>query len=97
MEFAYDGGGLAKGSDITLYVDGNQAATGRLDHTIPIGFSADETTDIDKDTGSRVVPDYDHGSHFTGRVNWVAIETGDDDHTHLLSTEQQLQYRLAQH
>jgi hypothetical protein len=30
-------------------------------------------------------------------VNWVAIETGDDDHTHLLSTEQQLQYHLAQH
>jgi len=97
VEFAYDGGGLGKGADITLYVDGNQVATGRLDHTIPIGFSADETTDVGKDTGSRVVPDYDHGSRFTGQVNWVAIETGDDDHTHLLSAEQQLAYHLAQH
>jgi arylsulfatase len=97
MEFAYDGGGLAKGATIALYLDGAQVAEGRLEHTIPIGFSADETTDVGKDTGSRVVPDYDNGSRFTGQVNWVAIETGDDDHTHLLSTAQQLQYHLAQH
>jgi arylsulfatase len=97
VEFAYDGGGLAKGADITLYVDGNPAATGRLDHTIPIGFSADETTDVGKDTGSRVVPDYEQGSHFTGQVNWVAIETGDDDQNHLITAEQQLAYHLAQH
>jgi arylsulfatase len=97
MEFAYDGGGLAKGADITLHVDGNQVAEGRLEHTIPVGFSADETTDVGKDTGSRVVPDYDPGSRFTGDVNWVAIETGDDDQTHLLSLDQQLQYHLAQH
>src|SRR4051812_14178716 len=37
-EFAYDGGGLAKGATITLYVDGNEVGEGRLDATIPIGF-----------------------------------------------------------
>jgi hypothetical protein len=37
-----------------------------LDATIPIGFSADETTDVGNDTGSRVVPDYEDGSTFTG-------------------------------
>ena len=26
MEFAYDGGGLAKGGDVTLYVDGDASA-----------------------------------------------------------------------
>jgi arylsulfatase len=97
MEFAYDGGGLAKGAAITLLIDGNKVGEGHLDATIPIGFSADETTDIGKDTGSRVVPDYDYGSTFTGRVNWVAIETGEDDHTHLITPEQQLAFHLAQH
>jgi arylsulfatase len=97
MEFAYDGGGLAKGAAITLFVDGNKVGDGRLDATIPIGFSADETTDVGKDTGSRVVPDYDYGSIFTGRVNWVTIETGDDDQAHLITPEQQLTFHLAQH
>lgn len=83
MEFAYDGGGLAKGATISLFVDGKKVGEGRLDATIPIGFSADETTDVGKDTGSRVVPDYDYGATFTGKVNWVAIETGEDDNSHL--------------
>ena len=26
MEFAYDGGGLAKGGDVTLYYDGTRSA-----------------------------------------------------------------------
>jgi arylsulfatase len=97
MEFAYDGGGLAKGAAIPLFVDGNKVGDGRLDATIPIGFSADETTDVGKDTGSRVVPDYGYGSIFSGRVNWVTIETGDDDHTHLITLEQQFAFHLAQH
>ena len=31
MEFAYDGGGLAKGGDVTLYVDGNKVGEGRVE------------------------------------------------------------------
>jgi hypothetical protein len=96
-EFAYDGGGLAKGATITLFVDGSQVGEGCLDATIPIGFSADETTDVGKDTGSRVVPDYGYGSAFTGQINWIAIETGDDDHSHLITPEQQFAYHLTQH
>jgi hypothetical protein len=96
-KFAYDGGGLAKGATISLFVDGKKVGEGRLDATIPIGFSADETTDVGKDTGSRVVPDYDYGATFTGKVNWVAIETGEDDNSHLITPEQQLAFHLAQH
>jgi arylsulfatase len=97
VEFAYDGGGLAKGATITLYIDGNQVGHGRLDATIPMGFSADETTDVGRDSGSRVVPDYDYGSTFSGDINWISIETGDDDHSHLITPEQQMTYHLAQH
>jgi arylsulfatase A-like enzyme len=97
MESAYDGGGLGKGATITLYVDGNQVAQGHLDATIMIAFSADETTDVGRDTGSPVVPDYPAGFSFTGTVNWVLIETGDDDHSHLINPEQQMLLHLAQH
>jgi arylsulfatase len=97
MEFAYDGGGLGKGANIALYVDGAKVGEGHLEATIPIGFSADETTDVGKDTGSRVVPDYGYGSTFTGKVHWVTIETGGEDESHLITPEQQFAFHLAQH
>jgi hypothetical protein len=97
MEFAYDGGGLGKGANITLYVDGAKVGEGHLKATIPIGFSADETTDVGKDTGSRVVPDYGYGSTFTGKVHWVTIVTGGEDESHLITPEQQFAFHLAQH
>ena len=53
MEFAYDGGGLAKGGTATLYIDGEQVGEGRIGATIPMIFSADETTDVGSDTGTR--------------------------------------------
>src|SRR6201987_51157 len=45
MEFAYDGGGLAKGGDVTLYYDGQPAGKGRVEMTQPMAFSADEACD----------------------------------------------------
>ena len=35
MEFAYDGGGLAKGGLVTLYVDGDKVGEGRVEGTVP--------------------------------------------------------------
>ena len=58
MEFAYDGGGLAKGGDVTLYYDGTAVGTGRVGATQPMIFSADETTDIGYESGTTVTPDY---------------------------------------
>ena len=58
MEFAYDGGGLAKGGDVTLYYDGTPVGTGRVGATQPMVFSADETTDIGYESGTTVTPDY---------------------------------------
>ena len=54
MEFDYDGGGLAKGGTVTLYVDGNKVGEGRVDQTEPIVFSADETFDVGNEFGSPV-------------------------------------------
>jgi hypothetical protein len=43
MEFTYDGGGLGKGGDVALYLDGAKTGEGRVEGTVPMVFSADET------------------------------------------------------
>ncbi len=96
MEFAYDGGGLAKGGSVTLYVDGNQVGEGRVDQTEPFAFSADETLDLGVDDASAVSPDYTPAtSRFTGVVNWVEIDIDEaaEDLDHLITEEER--YRVA--
>jgi hypothetical protein len=67
MEFAYDGGGLGKGGTATLYIDGDEAGEGRVEATVPMIFSGDETCDVGSDTASPVTYDYmPEESHFTG-------------------------------
>jgi arylsulfatase len=98
MEFAYDGGGLAKGGKVTLYVDGQSVAEGRVEHTQPMIFSADETADVGNETGTTVSDDYDaESSRFTGTINWVQIDLGEDagDVDHLISPEERLQIAMA--
>jgi hypothetical protein len=58
LEFKYDGGGLTKGGNVSLFVDGKKDGEGRIDMTVPMLFSADETCDVGKETGSPVLPDY---------------------------------------
>jgi arylsulfatase len=36
-----------------------------------------------------------HDSRFTGRIHWVQIDTGDDDHDHFISPEERLRVALA--
>jgi arylsulfatase len=97
MEFAYDGGGLAKGGTVTLLHDGSGVGEGRVEMTQPMIFSADETTDVGRETGTAVSPDYDAStSRFTGRIEWVQIDLGDDDHDHLITEEERLRIALSQ-
>ncbi len=42
MEFKYDGGGLGKGGNVTVYYDGQKAGEGRVEVTQPMAFSGDE-------------------------------------------------------
>jgi arylsulfatase len=78
FDFQYDGPGFGKSGTGTLFVDGNQVAQGKIEHTIPIRFSADETFDIGEDTGTPVVEDYEAKMpfKFTGTLNKVVIELG---------------------
>ena len=84
VEFAYDGGGLGKGGNVTLYYDGRRVGSGRVEHSQPLVFSADETTDIGDDYGMPVSDDYAGASRFTGRLQVVQIDVGEDDHSHLV-------------
>src|ERR1043165_7819146 len=98
MEFAYDGGGPAKGGTVTLYLDGNKTGEGRVEATVPLIFSADETADVGRDTASPVSDDYDaESSVFTGTVKWVQIDLGEDaqDPDHLITSEQRLRVAMA--
>ena len=98
MEFAYDGGGLAKGGTVTLYVDGDKVGEGRVEGTVPMVFSADETADIGSDTASPVSDDYgSKDSAFTGKVNWVQIDVDEDaeDLDHLITPEERLRVAMA--
>ena len=76
MEFAYDGGGLAKGGTVVLYIDGKPIGHGHIDATVPMIYSGDETCDVGCDTGTPVSEDYTgDGSRFTGTVNWVELDS----------------------
>jgi hypothetical protein len=98
MEFAYDGGGLAKGGTVTLYVDGEKAGEGRVAATQPMVFSADETTDVGSDSATPVSDDYgSKDSAFTGRVRWVQldVDAAAEDLDHLITPEERLRVALA--
>jgi arylsulfatase len=96
MEFVYDGGGLAKGGDVILYYDGNKVGTGRVAVTQPMIFSGDETTDIGYEAGTPVTSDYTTGSsRFTGKIHWVQIDLGDDDHDHFIDPDERLRIAMA--
>ena len=96
LEFAYDGGGLGKGGSATLYLDGVQIGTGRVEATMPLIFSGDETTDVGVDLGSPVAEDYGvHGNQFSGTVQWVQLDRGLDDTDHLISPEERWRVALA--
>jgi hypothetical protein len=91
-----DGGGVGKGGTVALYLDGSPIGAGRLPRTVPIGFSADETTDVGRDTGSPVSDDYPAtGNDFTGTINLVRIDLGDDSHDHQIDPAQLLHLAMA--
>ncbi len=96
VEFAYDGGGLAKGGNVTLYVDGNSAGSGRVGATQPMIFSADETTDIGYESGTPVTSAYTTAtSRFTGKIHWVQLDLGDDDHDHFVDPDERFRIAMA--
>ena len=90
MEFSYDGGGLAKGGDVALFVDGQAVGEGRVERTMPFIFSADDGMDVGTDTGLLVTEDEPRGS-FSGKIHWVQLDLGIEDFDHLLTPEERYQ------
>jgi arylsulfatase len=50
MEFKYDGGGIAKGGAVALFINDKKVGEGRIDKTEPVRFSANETFDTALDS-----------------------------------------------
>jgi arylsulfatase len=57
VDFQYAGPGYGKGGTGALSVDRREVARGRIERTIPVRFSLDETMDVGMDTGTPVVED----------------------------------------
>jgi arylsulfatase len=74
VDFAYDGGGLGKGGNLTMTANGNKVAEGRLERTIPMKFSIGEGLDVGMDVGSAVDFTYKLPFKFTGTIDTVTIE-----------------------
>jgi arylsulfatase A-like enzyme len=98
MLFDYDGGGPGRGGSVTLKVDGQTVGEGRLERTVPLVFSLDETCDVGRDGGLPVSDDYRaNDSEFTGTVESVLIEIDDGaaDFSHLVDPQLRLSVALA--
>ena len=74
VEFKYDGDGLAKGGNVTMFLNDKKVAEGRVEKTIFGRFSADETFDTGLDTGSPVSDTYAAPFKFTGAINKIEVD-----------------------
>ncbi len=96
MEFAYDGGDFAKGGLVTLYVDGDKVGEGRVESTVPMLYSADETCDLGYSSGTPVSEDYTSAdSTFDGKVKWVQLDAALADEDHLITPEERFRVAMA--
>jgi hypothetical protein len=86
----------ADGGTITLQSDGTTIGKGRIERTHPYMFSFDETVDIGLETGSPVSRDNNSGGNtFTGTIDWVRIDIGEDNHDHLADPDHHIQIAMT--
>ena len=75
MNFDYDGGGVGKGGTATLLVNGTQVASGRIERTQGMIFSADEGAGVGLDDATPVTTDYkERDNGFTGKIVKVTVD-----------------------
>jgi len=75
MEFAYDGGGLGKGGEAVIGINGKVVGRARIEHTVAGRFGID-TFGVGSDTGSPVTNTYKPPYPFTGSIERVDIVLG---------------------
>jgi transposase InsO family protein len=67
----FGGGGTGR-----LLFNGNEVASGKFAHVVPIRYSATETFDIGEDSGEAVSNQYEGPFPFTGKLDHVTIKLG---------------------
>ena len=70
------GPGPAKGGTGVLSVDGKEMARKKLEHTIPLMMTVDETFDVGLDTGTGVDESYKLPFRFTGTIDKLTFKLG---------------------
>jgi arylsulfatase len=83
---------------VSLFADGALVGQGHLERTVPLVFSADETCDVGRDTGSPVSTGHtSEESAFTGTIAWVQLDVDDaaEDADHMISPEERLRLAFA--
>ena len=80
VHFAYDGGGLGKGGELTLLVDGEHVGFGRLERSTQFMFSQEGTFDVGIDRGAQVTNEYkgNRQNAYNGVLHCVEVMLGSD-------------------
>jgi arylsulfatase A-like enzyme len=95
MEFAADAVKPATGGGVTLFVNDKPVSKGRMDHTVPIRFSAYAGMDIGRDNAGVVDLSYEDKKPFafTGTVEKVVF----DIKPHLAAQDEEELHQAAHH
>jgi arylsulfatase len=95
MEFVADAPTPATGGEVTLLVDGRPVGGGRMDHTVPIRFSAYAGMDVGRDNGGVVDLGYEDRKPFafTGTIKKVVFDVA----PHPSSGDEATLHAVAQH
>ncbi len=77
--FEYDGNGLGKGGKGTMYLNGSEVGSVRLNNTIANMFSFDDVAAVGIDDGSAVSKLYEAPFKFTDKIIKITIDVEDFD------------------
>ena len=64
---------MGKGGTGTLSVNDKKVGEGRIEKTVPVVFSTDDTFDVGEDWGTPVSPTYKLPFKFTGTLKKVTV------------------------
>ena len=95
LEFHADSPAPATGGDVRLFANGSEIGKGRMDHTVPMRFSAYAGMDIGRDNGGVVDRGYADQAPFafTGSIKKVVF----DIKPHLTGADEEALHESAHH
>jgi hypothetical protein len=74
--FEYDGGGLGKGGEMRILIDGEEVGSGRIERQVTVVAGLGETFDIGRDTGVPVSRLPGGQRPFDGEIRRIEVEPG---------------------